>query len=487
MPETPVAHDGHGAFFEHAVHGRVRCHSQAVTEHGVADVERRKRGKRVAADIGRYVICAEFPLDQFHRGKYRTLGAPDAKARRTGGYRTAEQFSRAPFRFGKRLEQLSDTCCVELCRSGERDETRHPRQHDFAGVLAGERQHVLAVYRGGRVCGAPQHRLYSVFDVGGLAFLDDQHRALARAEPGHLLRNHRVSDVHAVDRNPGRAKNVRKPELLKGADRAVVKAALAHNADVVGVAVKLFVQLVFLDELDCSWPAYFYLVLLLRVGRWRQADAAEVELGVFNEIPARVRCRTIGLGGEAALDMAGANAQLQEHRRTGRFGQFERFLHRLDDLAQIGARIEQPHLGFHRESVASFLDDRCAFAIVFAEHDQRTALHARRGQIGERIRGHVGPDGGFERDRTAQRIIDRSAEHGRGAGFGGIGLDVDAELIHDVACIVQHIHHVGHRCPLIAANIRHSGLQERLGDGENAFSMEDLALAKLEFLHFLLE
>ena len=62
-----------------------------------------------------------------------------------------------------------------------------------------------------------------------------------------------------------------------------------------------------------------------------------------------------------------------------------------------------------------------------------------------------------------------------------------AELVHDVARIVQHVHHVRHRRALVAADVGDAGLQQRLGDREDALAVEGLAFAELEQLDFLLE
>ena len=40
---------------------------------------------------------------------------------------------------------------------------------------------------------------------------------------------------------------------------------------------------------------------------------------------------------------------------------------------QIGARVEQPELRFHRKGVAALLHDRRAFAVILADDDQRAA------------------------------------------------------------------------------------------------------------------
>ena len=54
------------------------------------------------------------------------------------------------------------------------------------------------------------------------------------------------------------------------------------------------------------------------------------------------------------------------------------------------------------------------------------------------------------------------------------------ERFEDLAGVVEHVHHVGDRRPLIAADVGDSGLEQRLGDREDAFAVEDVALAQPE-------
>jgi GAF domain-containing protein len=64
---------------------------------------------------------------------------------------------------------------------------------------------------------------------------------------------------------------------------------------------------------------------------------------------------------------------------------------------------------------------------------------------------------------------------------------VHAQLGHDVIGIHQHVEQVRHRRALVAAHIAHARLQQRLGDGENAFAAELGAVAQPQCLHFGLE
>ena len=62
-----------------------------------------------------------------------------------------------------------------------------------------------------------------------------------------------------------------------------------------------------------------------------------------------------------------------------------------------------------------------------------------------------------------------------------------AELGEQVLGLDHDVEQMRHRRALVAADIAHAGLQQRLGDREDAFAAEDVAVAQLERLHFLLE
>ena len=164
-------------------------------------------------------------------------------------------------------------------------------------------------------------------------------------------------------------------------------------------------------------------------------------------------------------------------------GKLEAVLHRLDDRGQVRPRVEQPDLRLHRVGVRALLHDRGAFAIVLADDDQRPAGDAAGGEIGDRVGSDVDPDRGFEGDRAADRIVHRGGEHGRGRGLRRRVLEVHAEVVEHVLGVGQHVHQVGDRRSLVAADIGDAGLQQRLGDRENSLAAEFLAFAQLEVLN----
>ncbi len=62
-----------------------------------------------------------------------------------------------------------------------------------------------------------------------------------------------------------------------------------------------------------------------------------------------------------------------------------------------------------------------------------------------------------------------------------------AETLEQVLRLDHDVEQMRHRRALVAADIAHARLQERLGDRQDAFAAEDVAVAQLELLHFLLE
>src|SRR4029079_2278838 len=215
------------------------------------------------------------------------------------------------------------------------EELRDAGQDHFARVLAGEWQHSLPRYLYAIPALPPQRGEHRFLYERGLAFLDDQHLALAGTELHDFLRHHRVGDVHAVDRHLAVAEGVRQAERLQRADDGVVEAAEAHDADVAHLAGEYLVQLVLPDEPDRGRPAHIHLQLFLQVRRRRQANAVVVEVRVLDQRALRKLWRAVCLGLESALHVTGANPQLEHHRRARHFRELEALLDHLDDLRQV--------------------------------------------------------------------------------------------------------------------------------------------------------
>ena len=489
VPEAAIAHHRHGAPVEQRIDGRVGGQTEAVAQHGVADVERRQGGEQMAADIGREVELAAVALDQFHGREHRPLRAADAKAGRTRRYHLAQQTASALLGRQCGLGDGSDGAGIHARRvlRHRLHELAHAPQQHLAGVFAGHRQHVLAVHHRAIDFGPAQCRQQRFFQIVGLAFLHHQHRRLAGAKAHQFIRHQRVGHVHAVDRHARRAKGIGQAELLQGAQRAVVQPALSDDADARQIAIEEFIQLLLAHEFHRRWPAHIHLEFFLQVGRGRQHDAVVVEVRFLQRVVARDGRCAVGAGGELAMHMTGTDAQLQHHRAGRGLGQLEAFFHHAHDGGQVGARIEQPDLRLGGKGMGALLHDGGALAVVFANHDQRPAAHTGRGQVGQRVRGDIGADGGFPGHRTTDRIGDGGPEHGRSAGLVGIGLQMHAEFVQQVARIGQHIDQVRDRRALIAADIGHARLQQCLGHRQDALAAKGFAFAQSQRLHFFLE
>ena len=219
-------------------------------------------------------------------------------------------------------------------------------------------------------------------------------------------------------------------------------------------------------------------------GGRRQDNAIDITQRIFQCLFQRIAWLHIVFRHEAAMHMAGPDAHLHHHRRVGCFRQLEGLLDNIHHARQIGARIGQPDLRLHGEGVAALLHDRGAFAIVLADDDDGTTGDTAARQIGQRIAGHIGACRRFPRHRPTDRIHDRGREHGGGGGFGRRGFKVHTKFRHIIGSIGEHIHQMRNRRALIAADIGDTRLQQRLGDGKNAFTPKFIASAKAQIFHF---
>ena len=324
--------------------------------------------------------------------------------------------------------------------------------HHAAGIFARHRQHALALDAGLNVR-APQDRIDGLLNEFRLTLFDDEDRLLAGAEAGELGIDQRIGDIENVERDAAFAEHVGKPEHFERAQQRIVHAALHDDADVARVAIEELIETLLLDEAHGGRPALLDLVPFLQVARGRQHDTVGVAHGALERVLQRkVRPRIVA-GSEAAVDVAGANAQLQHHGRVRCLRQLEALFHRRYDRGQVRARVDEPDLRLHREGVATLLHDRGAFAIVLTHDDEGTAGHAARCQVGERVGGDVGADRRLEGRRAAQRIVDRGGERGRGRGLVRARLETDAEILEHVVCVGEHIDEMRDRRTLIARDV----------------------------------
>ncbi len=412
VPEAAVTHHRDRALAGLDVEGRGGRRSEPVAHGRRADVERRQDRKEMAADIGRDVMRTELLFHELHRREDRPLRTADAKPRRSRRHDFRERLylvaGEHRLRVRRRRSVAEQFARVRL------EEATQSVGEDVGRIFAAAWQDVLA--GDARVQVAPmQDGRDRLLDEFGLPLLDHEHRALASAEGRELVVDQRVGDVHDVERHGCLAVDVREAQPLQRAHGAVVHAAEHHETDVAFSGAEGLVESVALDEIDSRWPALFQLLLLVGIGSRWQHDAVDVALCVLQRV-ARGKGRAhVVLTDEAAVHVAGPNADLQHHRCIRRFRQIETVLDRLHDRRQVRPWIEQPHLRLHREGVASLLHDRGAFAIVFAENDQCAAGHAAGGEVGERVRGDVGARGRLPRHGAPQRIHHRRCEHGGGA------------------------------------------------------------------------
>ena len=326
-----------------------------------------------------------------------------------------------------------------------------------------------------------------LLDEVGLPLLHQQHRALVAAEVDDLVRHQGIGDVHHIEGNAAGAPDVGQAEPLQGAQHAVVHAALQDDADVADVARHELVQPALLDELHRGGPALLDLLLLVDVGGGRQDDAAGIAPRRLERVLHAHRRPLVGLGAEAAAHMAGADAHFQHDRRVRRLRQLEAGLDGAHDAFEVRPGIEQPDLGFHGVGVAALLHDRGALAVILADDDQGAAGDAARGQVGQRIRRHVGADRRLEGDGAANGIHDRGGERRRGRRLAGAGLEVHAEVGQDVLRVGQHVHQMRDRRALISRDVAHARLQQGLGDGEDALAVELLPVTEPEVLYLFRE
>ena len=322
-------------------------------------------------------------LDQLHRREQRSLGTAGAETRGPRGHRPCER--------RRREQRLLPYGSLRTGRGRSHGRPKHLRPvaldegfdalaHDGPGVLARARERSLADHLG-RKPRLAQQQADRLLEVLRLALLDDEQRALALGERRELGRYQRVGDVENVQRHLRRSEDVREAETLERAQEGVVEAALKHDADVSKIAVVPLVERVPSDELDRGRPALVDLFALLLVGRRRQDDPVVAAPGRRQRIRHSEGRPAVVARDEAAVHVAGADPHHQHHRRVARLGELEPLLDHPHDGGQIRARIEQPHLRLHREGVGALLHDAGALAIVLAEHDQRAARDAGRGEI----------------------------------------------------------------------------------------------------------
>ena len=151
-----------------------------------------------------------------------------------------------------------------------------------------------------------------------LPFFDHQNSALAGAKPNQLAINDWIGYVHHIQRNLRSAIHVSNTKPLEHPHLRVVAAALHDDADVVSTFGKKFVETTLFNETDCCRPTVRHLFLLMRKDCRRQRNAAGVAHRIFHRLTQREAGPLIGRCYEVAVDVTGANPQLQHHRGVAR-------------------------------------------------------------------------------------------------------------------------------------------------------------------------
>ena len=329
-----------------------------------------------------------------------------------------------------------------------------------------------------------QDAVDALLDEIRLAFLDQQDASFPDAEPLELFVYQGIGDVQHIQWHLRLTKRVGQSQQFQRTQHAVVKAALHDDAEVLRIFRKKFIEFMLLDELDGGRPALRHLFLLMQVaGRW-QHNAVHIAHRIFHRVFQRERGPLVVLCRETSMHMAGADTQLQHHRGVAGFGQLKPHFNGPHNALQIGPRVDQPHLRLHREGMGALLHDAGALAVILADYQQGAAGHAAGGQVGQRVRGHVGADSGLEGHCAAQRIIDGRGQRGSGGSLGGAVFKVNTKLLQDVVGVGQDVHQVRDRRTLVTRHIRHARLQQRLGDGQNAFAAKLLTFAQAQLQHF---
>src|SRR5207249_12179625 len=92
------------------------------------------------------------------------------------------------------------------------------------------------------------------------------------------------------------------------------------------------------------------------------------------------------------------------------------------------------------------------------------------------------------RDGAPHRIVDGGAQEGGGGRLAAGLLEVDTEWLEErIVRVGQNVDQIRDGPPRIAADVAHAGLEQRLGDGEDALAAKDLAFPVPELLHVLRE
>src|SRR5690606_13465332 len=91
---------------------------------------------------------------------------------------------------------------------------------------------------------------------------------------------------------------------------------------------------------------------------------------------------------------------------------------------------------------------------------------------------------GLPRYRAADGITDRRSKHRGGTRLAGGGFHMHAETGHQLPGLHHHVEQVTDGGTLISADVRHTGLQQGLGNREDGLAAEHLAFAERQLTDF---
>ena len=274
MPEATVAHDrdrGPAAF-------RVERRSAGCAEpiaHGrIADIERWQCCKKVTPDVATDMEFAELLLQQLQAREYRPFRATGAQAwwtRRHMRCDIIDEFRHELQRVLRRLE-LS----IEIFQ-----EVDDARTQDLACVFPSHRQRALAdEFR--LATGLAQHRVERLLDVIRLAFFHQQDRTFIATELVDLVIDHRVGDIHHVNRYLRAAECIGDAKSLHRTQQRIVEAALHDDPKIIALAFEHFIETMCLDVVHCRRPALVHFLLFMHERRRRQHNAFCVTGWIFH-------------------------------------------------------------------------------------------------------------------------------------------------------------------------------------------------------------
>ena len=478
MPEAAVAHHRDRALAEERRHGAVGGEAHPVAEHGVPDVEWRLRRERVASDVVRDVRVTHLGLarlEDLHRGEHGPLGTPGAERRRALRHRL-RQHGRDPFLvLDEAVIALGDRRRDHRAEWGGLEELREAAHHEPRDVLAVGREEILAVDVDIQAR-LVRERLELALDEVRHTLLDHEDLALAPHERDELLGHQRMQAVQHEERDRGASVDVGEAELREAAERRVPLAALHDDAELALFARVDLVEPVIDDVASGRGQPLHELLRFHRVGERWQVDPIDREARRAERREHAHGGTHVVLADERATHVTGADADGKEHRLVARLGQAVALLDEARERLQAVARIEERHRGLERRGMRALLQDRRAFAVVFADDDEAATAHARGGDVRQGVGGDVRADDGLPRHRASDRIVDRRTEQRRGGGFAPRLLEVHPHrLEEDVVRVGEHVDHVRDGRAGIAADVADAGLEQRLGDREDAFAVEDLA------------